>query len=54
MFCLSIDPLRRGLSFVVPRIRGVTKKYLFAVDPLIVDKSLRPLVKKEEINTELL
>jgi hypothetical protein len=31
-----------------PEFRGVTKIYLFTVDPLVVDKSLRSLVKNEE------
>jgi TnpA family transposase len=35
-----------GFRFA-PRIRGVTRKYLFTVEPLEVDKALRPLVKGE-------
>ena len=33
-----------GFRFA-PRIRGITKKYLYAVEPLTADKALQPLIR---------
>ena len=38
--------LCRMLGFrFAPRIRGITKKYLYTVEPLTADKALRPLIR---------